>query len=84
MKTLKKIIFVWSIVLLTSISFNAAAQCPMCKTALVKARESGETQVGNTLNDGILYLFAFPYIVAGLFGFIYYKKYKQHKASKAI
>ena len=60
------------------------AQCPMCKTALVKARENGETQVGNTLNDGILYLFAFPYIVAGLFGFIYYKKYKQHKASKAI
>ena len=60
------------------------AQCPMCKTALVKARESGETQVGNTLNDGILYLFAFPYIVAGLFGFIYYKKYRQHKASKAI
>jgi hypothetical protein len=36
------------------------------------------------LNDGILYLFAFPYIVAGLFGFIYYKKYRQHKASKAI
>jgi uncharacterized paraquat-inducible protein A len=60
------------------------AQCPMCKTALVKARESGETQVGNTLNDGILYLFAFPYIVAGVFGYIYYKKYKQHKASKAI
>jgi len=60
------------------------AQCTMCKTALVKARESGETQVGNTLNDGILYLFAFPYIVAGLFGFIYYKKYRQHKASKAI
>lgn len=60
------------------------AQCPMCKTALIKARESGETQVGNTLNDGILYLFAFPYIVAGVFGYIYYKKYKQHKASKAI
>lgn len=55
------------------------AQCPMCKTSLEKARENGGTQVGNTLNAGILYLFVFPYIIVGGFGYIYYRNYKKKK-----
>jgi hypothetical protein len=35
--------------------------------------------VGNTLNNGIMYLLVLPYAIAGVFGFIYYKKYKEKK-----
>ena len=63
----------------TGISY---AQCPMCKTALTKARDGGETKVGNTLNSGIMYMLVFPYLIAGVFGFIYYRNYKQKKAAE--
>jgi len=47
------------------------AQCPMCKQSLVSARADGDTTVGSTLNNGIIYLFVFPYILAAVFLFIY-------------
>jgi hypothetical protein len=62
----------------------AQGQCAMCKSNIEKARENGETTVGNTLNNGILYLLVLPYAIAGAFGFIYYKKYKEKKAAQAI
>ncbi|OYU95087.1 MAG: hypothetical protein CFE21_12330 [Bacteroidetes bacterium B1(2017)] len=55
----------------------AHAQCAMCKSNIEKAREDGSTQVGNTLNNGILYLLVLPYAIASVFGYIYYKKYKE-------
>jgi hypothetical protein len=39
--------------------------------------------VGNTLNNGIMYLLVLPYAIAGVFGFIYYKKYKEKKTLEA-
>jgi hypothetical protein len=62
------------------ISNDTLAQCAMCKSNLEMAREGGGTNVGNTLNMGILYLLALPYLVAGVFGFIYYRNYKLKKA----
>lgn len=59
------------------------SQCAMCKSNVETAREGGGTMVGNTLNDGILYLLALPYAIAGIFGYIYYKKYKERKAEEA-
>jgi hypothetical protein len=80
MKNIKKTF----IILLLLISFAglkpAMAQCGMCKSNIEKAREDGGTQVGNTLNNGILYLLVLPYAIAGIFGFVYYKKYKEKKA----
>ncbi|MDZ4666662.1 MAG: hypothetical protein SGJ00_02145 [bacterium] len=58
-------------------------QCAMCKSNIEKAREDGGTNVGNTLNDGILYLLVLPYAIAGIFGFVYYKKYKEKKAQNS-
>ena len=43
------------------------------------ARQNGSTEVGNTINDGILYLLALPYLIAGAFAYIYFKKYKEKK-----
>ena len=47
-------------------------QCSMCKAVL----ESGaDQQVAESLNEGIAYLAAIPYILAGLSIFIIYRKY---------
>ncbi|SFB88520.1 hypothetical protein SAMN04487891_103231 [Flagellimonas taeanensis] len=49
----------------------ADAQCAMCR-AVVESEADGKTAEG--INNGIVYLMAFPYLlVAGLFYFIYRK-----------
>lgn len=49
------------------------AQCAMCKAVV----ESGDAEVAEGLNDGIMYLMVFPYIlVGGLLYFIYRYKIK--------
>jgi hypothetical protein len=78
---MKSRIFLFILLLaFTIISNDTLAQCAMCKSNLEMAREGGGTNVGNTLNMGILYLLALPYLVAGVFGFIYYRNYKLKKA----
>lgn len=49
-----------------------SAQCAMCKAVV----ENGDAEVAQGINDGIMYLMAFPYILVGaLLYFIYrYKK----------
>ena len=50
------------------------SQCAMCRAVL----ESQEDQsISEGLNDGIIYLMAIPYIVAGVIGFLIYKKFKK-------
>jgi hypothetical protein len=71
------------VVLLCLQATPSLAQCAMCKSNLEMAREGGGTNVGNTLNNGIMYLLVLPYAIAGVFGFIYYKKYKEKKANEA-
>ena len=47
-------------------------QCSMCKAVL----ESGaDQQVAESLNDGIVYLMAIPYILVALIGFLIYYKF---------
>ncbi len=80
MKMKSKIFLFILLLVFTIISNDTLAQCAMCKSNLEMAREGGGTNVGNTLNMGILYLLALPYLVAGVFGFIYYRNYKLKKA----
>jgi hypothetical protein len=63
--------------------FDLSAQCPMCKASLESAKENG-TNVGNTLNGGILYLLALPYSIATVFGVILYRNNKQRKLKNFI
>jgi hypothetical protein len=73
----KYILLTVSFVVKIGITF---AQCPMCKTALGSARESGSS-VGNTLNDGIMYLLALPYLIGLIFAIIYYNNSRKKKLS---
>jgi len=66
-------------IVLISLSNELFAQgCPMCKTSLEEARKNG-SKVGNTLNNGILYLLALPYLIAATFGIIWYRNTKAKK-----
>jgi uncharacterized paraquat-inducible protein A len=73
-----KIISIVFILILLVIANDLLAQCPMCKASLTEARKNG-TEVGNTLNMGILYLLALPYSIATVFGVIWYRNTKLKK-----
>jgi hypothetical protein len=66
-------------VLLFLLSMQTNAQCAMCR-AVLESEESG-VQV-EAVNDGIVYLMAFPYILVAIIGFVIYRmKYPKKQIS---
>ena len=57
-------------------TISASAQCAMCKATVTENVISGKRK-GQGLNSGILYLMAFPYIIASVIGFFWYRAYKK-------
>jgi len=51
------------------------AQCAMCKAVV----ESGDAEIAESLNSGILYLMAFPYILVGIAAYFLYRNRKKLK-----
>ncbi|MBT8384076.1 MAG: hypothetical protein KJO83_00035 [Bacteroidia bacterium] len=62
-------------IILLFISQITSAQCAMCKAVV----ESGDAEMAEGLNLGIMYLMAFPYIIVGVAGFLLYKNWKKIK-----
>jgi len=63
-------------------AFSAAAnaQCAMCRAAL----ESSDSGIKpESVNNGIIYLMIFPYLLAGLLGYAIYRLRKQKKQKQA-
>lgn len=58
------------------------AQCAMCRASVETNVSYGETSLASGLNFGILYLFAFPYLVFGVIAFLWYKKSRATHAKK--
>lgn len=58
-------------------SLNTSAQCAMCRAVL--ETEDGGVKA-EAVNDGIVYLMAFPYILVGIIGYVVYKS-RQKKTS---
>lgn len=60
---------------------NTEAQCAMCRAVL----ESGEDQsIAEGVNNGIVYLMVFPYVLVGTLAFVIYKVYKKPKKEDVI
>jgi hypothetical protein len=60
--------------------FFSSAQCAMCRAAL---ESEGDGAKAEAINDGIVYLMAFPYImVAIVFYVVYRMKFKKKPASE--
>jgi len=68
----KKNIFVVLFILFSKI---ANSQCAMCKAVV----ESGDAEMAEGLNSGIIYLMAFPYILVGVAGYLLYRYWKKNK-----
>ena len=70
---MKKMLF---FCVLLVMSVVAHAQCAMCKAAAETDLEGGQG-VADGLNEGILYLMAFPYFLIGGVAFMWYRHQKQ-------
>lgn len=57
-------------------SYDATAQCPMCKMSAESNLKNGGT-AGRGLNAGILYMLALPYTLVGTIGFIWWRNYRR-------
>lgn len=76
---MKKILLsaVFSILLVGSV-LPVSAQCSMCRRIAESNMESGEVR-GKGLNTGILYLMSVPYAMAGVVGYVWWKKRKANQ-----
>ena len=55
-----------------------AQGCVMCKAQVGEHKDQDEAKlVGSSLNTGILYLMAAPYLLIGTVGFIWYRNNKK-------
>lgn len=68
---MKKIVFILFLLLTQVIS----AQCAMCKAVV----ESGDAEIAESVNSGIVYLMAFPYILVAIGIYFLYRNYKKLK-----
>ena len=69
---MKKIVF---LLLVFNLPLNMSAQCAMCKAVV----ENGDAEVAQGINDGIMYLMAFPYLLVGALLYFIYKYKKKSK-----
>ncbi|AFL80370.1 hypothetical protein Aeqsu_0867 [Aequorivita sublithincola DSM 14238] len=69
-----KIKILLTIVLLLIIVIPAEAQCAMCR-AVLESEEGGQAAKG--INNGIVYLMIFPYVLVGGVGYAIYRSRKK-------
>lgn len=73
----KKVFFIFGLVVLLSI--DASAQCAMCRAVL----ESGDSNVAaKGINDGIVYLMIFPYLLIGGIAFFIWRSRRKNDAKE--
>lgn len=73
-----KLLFIF--ILLFLIAYTSEAQCAMCR-AVIESEENGEMAKG--INNGIIYLMVFPYILVGGIGYIIYRSRKKIKIKQS-
>lgn len=76
MKTSKYLFFI-SLMLIADIGF---AQCSMCRAVL---ESNADNSTAEGINDGIVYLMIFPYLLMGGLGYYIYKTYQKQKDKNA-
>lgn len=81
MKNLIRSFFVSLFLMVTfalTVTDTNAQGCIMCKAQVGESKDQDEAKlVGTSLNAGILYLMAIPYLLVGTVGFIWYRNNKK-------
>lgn len=62
----RKVVVFAAMLFLILFSFDAEAQCAMCKAAAESNLESDPRSIARGLNKGILFLMAAPYVIVGI------------------
>ncbi len=78
LKALLLVIFTFGFQVMTS------AQCAMCRASVENNVSNGDTSIGAGLNNGILYLFVMPYLMALVIGILWYRSAKKRKSKMSI
>lgn len=60
---------------------DLSAQCAMCRSTLQNNVSQGEPGIAAGINTGILYLLVFPYLLALLIGYLWYRHSQNHRQS---
>jgi hypothetical protein len=68
---LSRVIFLY--LLIAGSSFQAEAQCSMCRRIAETSMEDDASKRGRGLNSGILYLMAIPYAMGGVACVVWWK-----------
>lgn len=77
----KYIAIKWFVIVMGFVSLQSAnAQCAMCRAALEHNEQGIQPEA---VNDGIVYLMAFPYLLVGLVGFVVYRMMKNRYKKEA-
>lgn len=71
--------FLFILFLLLLLPIAAEAQCAMCRAVL---ESEGDQSMAKGINNGILYLMMFPYLLIGGIGYFIYRSRKQAKKSE--
>jgi hypothetical protein len=70
---------IFSILFLFTIE-DINAQCAMCRAVL---ENNADNSVAEGINDGIVYLMIFPYLLMGGLGYYIYKTHQKKKKAKS-
>lgn len=74
---MKKILFTFLLIIATL--WDTASQCSMCRAVLESEADTGQAEA---INDGIVYLMAFPYILVGGVLYVVYRSFKKKKSQQ--
>lgn len=64
------------ILILILVGFDANSQCSMCRAVL---ESDADKSTAKGINNGIVFLMAFPYLLIGGLGYYIYKNYSSKK-----
>ena len=74
-----KLKLLFTVLLLFFIALPAEAQCAMCR-AVLESEEGGQAAKG--INNGIVYLMIFPYLLIGGVGYAIYRSRKKARSEE--
>ena len=74
-----KLKLLFTVLLLFFIALPAEAQCAMCR-AVLESEEGGQAAKG--INNGIVYLMIFPYLLIGGIGYAIYRSRKKARSGE--
>jgi hypothetical protein len=72
----KQLRILFFLFLLPSVDSRLQAQCAMCKAVV----ESGGGDTAEGINNGIVYLMAFPYLIVAISIFLFVRNYRKSRA----